>query len=98
MTIDKVAHAGRPGLFTQRPGHRFDRRPGILDDVVVGLGPDGGLDEIANGLRQRRIQRLHPIKLGGTQHLESGPKSGRVLTQLPNTMRTTAFARRVTRR
>ena len=60
----------------------------------VWVGPDG--------VGQRGVQGRDSIGVGRAEHLEDGFVHGferaGLLTQLPNTLRTTAFARRVTRR
>ena len=42
----------------------------LADDVVVGLGPDGGVDEIPDRVGQRSVQGRHSIGLRRAEHLE----------------------------
>ena len=74
-------------------GHRLDGRLRVADGVLVGLGVDARGNESAQRLGQRTIERTLTLVLLRTDDVES-----EIHAHEPNTFRTTAFARRVTRR
>jgi len=74
-------------------GRRLDGRLCVADGVRVGLGVDARGDELAERLGQRAVERVLTLVLLRTDDVES-----EIHAHEPNTFRTTAFARRVTRR
>ena len=68
---DRVAHHLRFITLSAAQGvrRRLDRGPRGMDGILVGLGADGGVDELAHCVGQRTIQRGEPIMLVGAHHL-----------------------------